>query len=138
MKGGTFKIAKRHSKANNKYIKSYDVNEPTKFIMYVDANSLYGWTMIQYLPYGEFKWLNQKEIHKFDVNSIGENSSDWYILEVDLEYPDEIHELHKDYPLAPEKFEIRQNILSNYFNSIANYYAIKIGAVNKILPTLGN
>ena len=69
MRGGTFKIAKRHSKAN-------DVNEPTKFIMYVDANSLYGWTMIQYLPYGEFKWLNQKEIHKSDENSIGENSSD--------------------------------------------------------------
>ena len=59
-------------------------------------------------------------------------------MEVDLEYPDEIHELQKDYPLAPEKFEIRQNMLSNYFNSIANYYGIKIGAVNKLLPTLGN
>ena len=64
----------------------------------------------QYLPDDEFKWLNQKETDKFDVNSIKsiftkENSSNEYILEVDLEYSDELHELHNDYPLAPEKLE---------------------------------
>ena len=58
--------------------------------------------MSQYLPDGEFKWLNQKEIEKVDVKWIEENSSNAYILEVDLEYPDELHELHNDYPLAPE------------------------------------
>ena len=67
-----------------------------------DANNLYGWAMSQYLPYGDCKWLNQKEIDKFCLNSISENSSNGYILEVDLEYPDELHELHNDYPLAPE------------------------------------
>ena len=49
-------------------------------------------------------------------------SSDGYILEVDLEYPDEWHELHNDYPLAPEKFEINENMLSNCFCNIVDEY----------------
>ena len=71
--------------------------------------------MSQYLAYGGFKWLNQKEIDKFDVNSIERNSSDGYILGVDLEYSDELNELHNEYPLAPEKLKINHNILSNYY-----------------------
>ena len=67
MRGGISYIAKRQSKANNKLIQSYDVNKPSKFTMYLDANNLYGWAMSQYLPYGGFKWLNQKEIDKFDL-----------------------------------------------------------------------
>ena len=47
-----------------------DVNKPSKFIMHLDENNLYGWAVSQYLPYGGFKWLNQKEIDKFDGNSI--------------------------------------------------------------------
>ena len=56
--------------------------------------------MSQYLPYSKFKWLNQKEIDKFDVNSIGENNLDGYLLEIDLEYCDKSHEFHSDYLLA--------------------------------------
>ena len=55
MRGSISYIAKRYSKANNKYMKSYDVNEPSKFIMYLDANNLYDWAMSQYLPYGGFE-----------------------------------------------------------------------------------
>ena len=62
MRGGISYIAKGHSKANNKYMKCYDNKKPSKFIMYLDANSLYNWAMTQYLPYGRFKWLSQKEI----------------------------------------------------------------------------
>ena len=108
------------SKANNKYIKCYDSGKESKYITYLDANNLYGWALSQYLPYSEFKWLNQKEIDRFDVDSIGENSPIGYILEVDLEYPDDLHELHNDYPLAPEKLEINQNMLSKYCSNIAN------------------
>ena len=74
--------------------------------------------MCQYLAYGEFKWLNKKEINGFD--SIGENSSDEHILEVDLNYPDELHELHDDYPLAPENLEITNNMLSKFSSNIEN------------------
>ena len=76
--------------------------------------------MCQYLAYSEFKWLNKKEINGFDVNSIGENSSDEHILEVDLNYPDELHELHDDYPLAPENLEITNNMLSKFSSNIEN------------------
>ena len=69
---------------------------------------------------------------------ISENSLDGYILELDLEYPDELHELHNDYPVAPEKFEINHDMLSKYYYSITNKYGIKIGGVNKLLPNLGN
>ena len=71
-------------------------------------------------------------------NFIEENSPTEYILEVDLEYPDELDELHNDYPLAPEKFEISLNMLSKYCSNIANKYGIKIGGVNKLVPNLRN
>ena len=58
--------------------------------------------------------------------------------EDDFEYSDELHELHNDYPLAREKLEISQNMLSNYCSSIVNEYGIKIGGVNKLVPNLLN
>ena len=103
MRGRISYIAKRYSKANNKYMKSYDNKKPSKYITFLDANNLYGSTMSQYLPYSRFKQLNQTEIDKLCLNSIGENSSDGYILEVDLKQADELHELDNDYPLALEK-----------------------------------
>ena len=58
--------------------------------------------MSQYLPYSGFKWLNQKEISEFCLNSTEGNGCIGYILEVDLDYPSELHKLYNDYPLAPE------------------------------------
>ena len=62
-------------------------------------NNLYFWVMRGYLPYGGIKLL--KNVDGFDVSSISEKSPIGYILEVDLEYPDKLHTLHNDYPLAP-------------------------------------
>ena len=138
MRGGIYYIAKRHSEATNKYMKFYDEYKENEYIMYLDANNLYGSAMSQYLPYSGFKWLIQKETYGFNINSIEENSSIGYTLEVDLEYPDELHELHNDYPLAQEKLEISQNMLSNYCSKIANEYGVKVGGVNKLVPNLGN
>ena len=75
LRGGISYIVKRHSKANNKYMKRYDSSKESIYITYLDANNLYGWTMSQYLPYGTFKWINQKEISDFCLNSVSENSS---------------------------------------------------------------
>ena len=104
-RGGMSYIAKRYSKANNEYYPDYDKNKPSTLISYLDMNNLYGWEMNEYLPYGGFEWL--KNIDKFDIMSINEcnsieKSPIGYFLEVDLEYPEELHELHKDFPLAPE------------------------------------
>ena len=92
-------------------MKSYDANKANRCITYLDGNNLFGWAMSRYLAYGGLKWLNQKEFDGLDVNSIGENSPIGYILEVDLEHPDELYELHNDYPLAPEKLEICSQII---------------------------
>ena len=76
--------------------------------------------MSQYLLYGAFKQLS-KRIDKYDVNSIGENSSDGYIFEADLEYPDELNELHDGYLLVPEKLKIVPDMLSNYCSNITDH-----------------
>ena len=91
MRGAISYIAKRFNKANNTYMQSYDISNPSKFIMYFDECNLHGWGLSQYFPFGAFKWLNQKEINKFCLNSIGENSSIGYILEADLEYINELN-----------------------------------------------
>ena len=85
-------------------MKNYDTKEQSRFITNLDMNNLYGWKMSGYLPYGRFKWL--KNVDNFDVNSINEKIPIRYILEVDLEYSDELHILHNDYPLALEKLAI--------------------------------
>ena len=70
MRGGISYINKRHCKANNKYMKCYVSSEESKYITYLDASKLYGWAMSQFFPYSGFRWLNQKEINGFCLNSI--------------------------------------------------------------------
>ena len=83
--------------------------------------------MSGYLPYDEFKWL--KNADGFDVMSTGKESKIRFIREVDLEYPDELHELHNDYPLAPKILAVPFDMLSIYCKKIADRYEIKVGDV---------
>ena len=112
LRGGISYIAKRRRKANIKYMKNYDPTKLSIYIPYLDVNNLYGCGLSGYLPYCGFKWL--KNADNFDVNSIIEKSPVGYILLVDLEYPDELHKLRNEYPLAPEKLEIPYDMLSDY------------------------
>ena len=138
MRGGISYISHRHSKANNKYMKEYDEKAPSKYIMYLDANNLYGWAMSQYLPTGNFRWMTEKQISKLNVARYNENSEKGLILEVDLEYPKELHYLHNDYPLAAERVCVKKNMLSDYCKKIATKYNISTGLVHKLIPTLSN
>ena len=103
LRGGISYIANRYGKANNKYMKEYDEKAPSKYIMYLDANNLYGWAMSQYLPTGGFRWLTEKQINKLNLVKYEEDSNKGLILEVDLEYPEDLHDVHNDYPVAAEK-----------------------------------
>ena len=80
-------------------METFNPNEVSKYIQYLDANNLYGWAMSQSFPVGGFKWLTPEEISMMmsDPSKIR-----LCTLEVDLEYPQELHDLHSDYPLAPK------------------------------------
>ena len=138
LRGGISYIANRYGKANNKYMKKYDEKAPSKYIMYLDANNLYGWAMSQYLPTGRFRWMTQKQIDKIDLAKYKEDSDKGIILEVDLKYPKELHDLHNDYPLAAEKIKVTNDMLSEYCKNISDKYNISIGLVHKLIPTLSN
>ena len=101
IRGGVSMISNRYGKANNMYMgDKFNPSEPSKYLTYLDANNLYGATMSLKLPTHGFKWMN-----KYELNNL-ENYS--CILEVDLEYPKELHDLHNDYPLAPEQIEVNK------------------------------
>ena len=128
IRGGISIISNRYGKANNKYMKDFNKMEPSKYLMYVDANNLYGWAMSEKLPIHSFKWLSNKEIENLFNNRIVQV---WEktpcILEVDLEYPEELHDLHNDYPLCPERVECDKGVkklipnLRNKNNYVIHY-----------------
>ena len=126
IRGGVSYISKRYSKSSD------DIS-----IMYWDMNNLYGTVMsFDYLPYEGFRFLSKEEIKRFDLGSVSENSKIGYILEVDLGYCKESHDLHNDYPLYPEKVEVKYEMLSNYCKDIFDWYNIKVGGVKKLIPNL--
>ena len=109
-RGGVCYITDRCSKVSNKYLKSYDPKQESKRIIYLGTNNLYDYAMSKLLRTSGFKWINTKE---FDLNKYTSNSLKRCLLEVDLEYPKELRELHYDYPLAPDKIEIKKEMLSD-------------------------
>ena len=111
LRGGIATISRRHAKANNEYMRTeFDPTKESKFISYLDANNLYGRAMSKQLPTSESKWITDDDLDNWKHLSC--------ILEVDLEYPKDLHELHNDSPLAPER--------------------VKIGNVEKLIPNLNN
>ena len=109
LRGGMTQTTCKKVEANNKYMgNDYNENKESSYINYFDANNLYGLSMIQKLPYRNLKW--DDKITEQDIINY-KNGSTGYILEVDLEYPKE-HDLHNDYPLAPEVMNVKANMLS--------------------------
>src|SRR5262249_49236816 len=126
-------IIHRKSTANNKYMKNYNANKPSKYINYLDENNLYGWAMSQSLPYGGFEWIDPKE---YQLNNMTTDSSFGYILEVDLEYPKDLHDSHSDYPFCPEHVLVTNEMLSKYQVGLAEKHEIKCSKIKKLMPTL--
>ena len=112
IRGGISMISNRYGKANNKYMgKKFNKNKLSKYLMYLDANNLYGSAMSEKLPIHSFKWLSSGEMEKLFNNQVVQV---WEktpcILEVDLEYPEELHDLHNDYPFCPEKVKCKNGV----------------------------
>ena len=98
-----------HGKVNNKYMKNYDKNITSSYLAYLDANSLYGWAMSQKLPVNGFKSV--EKLSRFNgrfIKNYNENSDIGYFLEVDIDYPKELFNLHKDLPFLPERKKVNK------------------------------
>ncbi|GFU33003.1 uncharacterized protein NPIL_602671 [Nephila pilipes] len=98
VRGGISQCSNRYTKANNKYIPNFNPDVEMKYLMYLDANNLYGYAMSKYLPLKDFDWsdniLTEQDI--LNLSDVG------YTSEVDLDYPSDLHAEHSDFSLASE------------------------------------
>ena len=133
LRGGMSVISHRKAEANNKYMKSNDPEKPSKFITYLDANSLYSWSMIQYLPYGGFKWIDPGS---FNSDNVEADSDIGHILEVDLSYPKELQDAHNEHPYCCEHTTSRDDVLSPYARYIAEKHELTIAKSSKLISSL--
>ena len=135
-RGGISVISHRHAKANNKYMKNYDSSKPSQYIIYLDANNLYGWAISQYLPVGNYTWANANDFDAEKIIRMTDEQETGYIFDVDLHYPTELHDLHNDYPLAPETMEITENLLSDHSKNVLDIIQSKHNKCQKLTPNL--
>ena len=149
-RGGISMISHRHAIANNKYMQAdkqhiekynawckergLDINTQS-YILYLDANNLYGWAMSQHLPSGGFTW-DANEWTQANILDLKDDADDGYIFMVDLEYPKELHDLHNMYPLAPEKLHVDERFYSDYNIQVAAQNDHKITPCDKLVPNL--
>ncbi|GFY42395.1 uncharacterized protein TNIN_238631 [Trichonephila inaurata madagascariensis] len=101
VRGGISQCYNRYATANNKYMSNFNPDDEIKYLMYLDANNLYGYAMSKYLPLKDFVW-SDNNLTEQDILNLSDESDVGYILEVDLEYPSDLHDKHSDFPLAPE------------------------------------
>ena len=140
IRGGVSMISHRKATANNKYADSdytpHDPTKPTVFIADLDGNNLYGYAMLQKLPLKDFRWVNldTEVILPYIQDADGDKGM---ILEVDLDYPQELHDAHNDFPLAPETIEITEDMLSPYAKELKKKLGLKGGKDKKLVPNLG-
>ena len=107
IKGGICHAMHRYAKSNNKYMKDYNKDEEESFLEYLDANNLHGWAMSEPLPVDGFDWIrNLSKIDEDFIKNYDKDSDKGYILEVDVKYPKNLHDLHSDLPFLPERMKI--------------------------------
>ena len=95
----------------------YDRTKTISHILYLDANNLYGWAMIQKLPVRNFQWRDPEQVDVLAYDTEGDTGC---FVEVDLEYPDRLHDLHDMYPLAPEPMDITEDMVSQTSRDLAS------------------
>ena len=107
--GGICQATYRYANTNNKYMNNHDKRKIISYLMYLDANNLYGWAMSQKPPVDRFKWV--KDLFKFNkdfIKNYDENSDRWFFLEVDVEHPKSLFNFHKDLPYLPERKKLEK------------------------------
>ena len=135
MRGGISMVSKRHVRANNPAVEGYDPEKPNSHILYLDANNLYGWAMSQPLPTGGFRWVEDCDGLVGTIKDQPADGPEGFILEVDLEYPQELHDEHNAYPLAPERMVVQKKWMSEYQHGLLGAGVVS-AEVEKLVPNL--
>jgi len=135
MRGGISMVSKSYAKANNPLVEGYNPAEPTTYITYLDANNLYGWAMSLPLPKSGFHWKRVMPTEE-QIMKLKPNAKKGWILEVDLEYPEELHNAHYSYPLAPEKKVTDLGKMSEYQHRLMTDLGIEPPKTEKLVLTL--
>ena len=121
IRGGISQVIHKYAKANNKYMKNHNKNISSSFLMYLDASNLYGYPMINLLPIGGFKWDDEKIYTEDLIKNFNINSKYGAVLEVDIEYPKELHNLQRDLPFLCERVKFKKNKLVTILNNKSKY-----------------
>ena len=139
MRGGISMVSEGHARANNPAVEGYDLEKPNSHILYLDANNLYGWAMSQALPTGGFRWVEDCDGLAGTIKDQPADGAEGYILEVDLEYPQELHDEHNAYPLAPERMVVQKEWMSEYQHGLhapRGRRRVAPAEVKKLVPNL--
>ena len=133
IRGGITQSVHRWAAADNPYMEEYDSSKPTKYLQYLDANNLYGWAMSQSLPTGGFKWIKCNGDPTKLVERIASKKDHGYLLEVDVSYPKELHDLHNDLPFMCTKMKINgvEKLIPNLYYK--HKYIVHIRALKQAL-----
>ncbi|KAK3107269.1 hypothetical protein FSP39_010803 [Pinctada imbricata] len=118
IRGGVSTVTKRFARANNKEMEDYDVSQTSNYLFLVDCNNLYGHSMSMKLPYSDFKWVEESQIHDIDFQNVPDDGETGFVVECDLEYGTHLHDEHSDYPLAPESLIVQNDMLSEHSEKI--------------------
>ena len=134
IRGGMCQSVHRYTKSDNKYMKNYDKSIGLSYLMYLDANNLYGSATSQQLPVNDFKWANNlSRFNERSIKNYNESSDIGYFLEKDVEYPKKLFSSHKDLLFLPEKK--KKEKVEKLVSSIEDKekYVIHIRALKKAL-----
>lgn len=137
IRGGVSGTSVRYARANNPRVEGYNPQRDFSYIVGFDLNALYSYCMCLPLPYKSFFFLTDSEITNFDINSVSLESDIGYFLEVDLHYPPELHDLHNQFPLAPEKVAIEPHQWSDFMQNECDTLGMKqVSCGSKLMATL--
>ena len=137
IRGGMSMVSKRHAVANNKYVEGYNSSKSSSFILYLDANNLYGRAMQEYLPWKNFEWMSPHQLNYDFIKRLEPEGEVGCIIQYSLEYPVALHDYHSDYPLAPLKKSIPYDMLSPVARMICDKHKLKRTTnVEKLLATV--
>ena len=137
IRGGMSMVSKRYALTNNKYVEGHNFSKSSSFILYLDANNLYGRAMQEYLPWKNFEWMSPHQLNYDFIKGLEPEGEVGCIMQCSLEYPVALHNYHSDYSLAPVKKSMPYGMLSPIAKIVCDKHKLKRTTnIEKLLATV--